>query len=487
MPIESLKTQTKRGLFWNAFDTFSNTGMQFVVGIVMARLLTPEDYGITALPAVFLAIASTFIDGSFGLALIRKPEVTEKDLSTSFFYSLAMGLFMYLCLFVGAPFIAEFYNTPVLTPLTRITALTFLWGPLATPQSIILRRNLNFKTPARISLISNFIAAIVGISTAYMGYGLWSLVASTITSSLMYIIQIWIAVKWLPRTGWSLDSFRYLWGFGNKMIATNILNTLHANIAPVIIGKYYSPSQLGLYNRAQGFSILPVQQLTSILRTVSFPVLSKLQDDKELMAFHYRRMIRTACFVSFPLLMLIAALSKPLILLLLTEKWESCVLLLQILCFSTMWGPMSSLNLNVLQVMGRTDLYFNLEINKKIVGSIFMLVSLPFGLEWFCLSSVFCQLYCVYVNIRSANKVLPLGITAQYKDVLSSFLLSLIMFIITYAFTLYFDNPWFLLIFGSILGLLIYVGLSFIFKTEAIGDVIYLINGKTECYGSKNI
>ena len=476
MPIESLKTQTKRGLFWNAFDTFSNTGMQFVVGIVMARLLTPEDYGITALPAVFLAIASTFIDGSFGLALIRKPEVTEKDLSTSFFYSLAMGLFMYLCLFVGAPFIAVFYNTPVLTPLIRITALTFLWGPLATPQSVILRRNLNFKIPARISLVSNLVASVVGISTALMGFGLWALVASYVTSSLMNIIQTWLAVRWLPKTGWSQESFHYLWGFGNKMIGTDILNTLESNIAPVIIGKYFSPFQLGLYNRAQGFSILPVQQLNTVLKTVSFPVLSKLQGDKDLLAVHYRKMIRTSCFVSFPLMMLLAALAKPLILLLLTDKWESCIFLLQILCFSTMWGPMSSLNLNVLQVMGRTDLYFNLELKKKIVCISFMLFSLPFGLEWFCLCTVFSQLFCVYVNVRSANKVLPLGIVAQYMDVLHSFLLALLMFAITYSLTLLFDSSWMLLLGGGIIGLSLYLGLSFIFKFQEIDEIKSLLN-----------
>ena len=218
MAEESLKSQTKRGLFWKAFDSFSNAGMQFVVGVIMARLLTPEDYGITALPAVFLAVASTFIDGSFGLALIRKPDLTEKDLSTSFFYSLAMGMFLYLCLFLGAPFIAEFYNTPVLIPLVRVTALTFLWSPLATPQIVILRRQLNFKTPARISIISHTVAAVVGISIAYMGYGLWALVASNITSSLMNICQTWLVVKWVPRAVWSKESFRYLWGFGKRMI-----------------------------------------------------------------------------------------------------------------------------------------------------------------------------------------------------------------------------------------------------------------------------
>lgn len=472
MAEESLRTQTKKGLFWKAFDTFSNTGMQFVVGIVMARLLSPTDYGITALPAVFLAVASTFVDGSFGLALIRKPELSEKDLSTSFFYSLAMGVFMYFCLFIGAPIIAQFYNTPVLTSLIRITALTFLWGSLVTPQAVILRRQLNFKTPARISLISNLVAGCVGITIAYMGYGLWALVASNITSSLMNVTQMWIAVKWLPRTGWSKESFRYLWDFGNKMVGTDLLNTLQLNIAPIIIGKFFSPLQLGLYNRAQSFSILPVQQLTNILRTVSFPVLSKLQDDNELMTANYRKMIRTACFISFPLMMIVAALAKPLIILMLTVKWVSCVILLQILCFSTMWSPMSSLNLNILQVKGRTDLYFNLEIKKKIVGIALMLVSLPFGVKWLCVSMVVNSLYCIFVNVRSANKVLPIGVVSQYKDIIPSLILSLSMFAIVYASTFLFDNSWIQLLIGGLLGVTIYLGVSFIMKFDELENVL---------------
>lgn len=476
MNEDYLKSQTKKGLYWKTFENLSGAAVQFVVGIIMARILSPTDYGIIALPAVFFALASTFIDGSFGLALVRKPELTEKDLSTIFIYGILMAAFMYLLLYAGAPFIAEFYNTPVLTSLIRITALTFLWGPLVTPHYIILRRKLNFKTPARISLVSNLLAACFGIATAYLGYGLWALVVSDITSSLTYVVQMSLVVSWKPKTGWSRESFRYLWGFGNKMIGTHLLNTLQENIAPVIIGKYFSPFQLGLYNRAQGFSILPVSQLNNVLRSVSFPVLSKLQDDNVLMAAHYRKMIRTACFVSFPLMMLIAAISRPLIIIVLTEKWASCAILLQILCFASMWGPMSSLNLNILQVVGRTDLYFNLELKKKVISIIMMLVSLPFGLTWFCVSMVFCQFVNVYINIRSANKVLPIGIAEQYKDVMHSLVLSLLAFAIAYSTTLLFDNLWTQLIIGGILGIVFYVGMSFLFKFKEIDHIFYLLN-----------
>ena len=397
---EDLKSKTKRGLYWKAFDTYASFAMQFIVGIVMARILTPEDYGITALPAVFMAIASTIVEGRFALALIRKSEVSQQDLATAFIYSLLMGLTMYVCLFFCAPLIADFYNTPVLTPLIRITALTFIWGPLATPQVVILRRKLDFKTPARISFVKNIVSGGIGIAAAYMGYGLWALVISSIVSSLLDVLLQWLAVKWIPCARFSRESFKYLWGYGNRLMGVDLLNTIQANIAPVIIGKYFSPTDLGLYNRAQSFSILPISQLNTTVSSVTFLVLSKINDDRERQTVYYRKMIRTACFISFPLMMLLSGLAKPIVLLLLTEKWTGCILLLQVLCFATMWGPMSSLNLNILQVSGRTDLYFNLEVKKKIISLVLMLITLPFGLTWFCLSMVVNQFFCIYIRTQ---------------------------------------------------------------------------------------
>lgn len=475
MSNEDLKSKTKRGLYWKAFDTYASFAMQFIVGIVMARLLTPEDYGITALPAVFMAIASTIVDGRFGLALIRKPEVSPQDLSTAFIYSLSIGISVYVCIYFSAPWIADFYNTPILTPLIRVTALTFIWGPLATPQLVILKRKLDFKTPARISFVKNIISGCAGIGAAYMGYGIWSLVIASITSSILDVTLLWIAVKWLPEAGFSRESFKYLWGYGNRLIGVDLMNTVQANIAPVIIGKYFSATELGLYNRAQSFSILPISQLNTTISSVTFPVLSTINDDKEKQTVYYRKMIRTACFISFPILMLLSGLAKPIVIILLTEKWAECISLLQILCFATMWGPMSSLNLNILQVSGRTDLYFNLEINKKIISLFLMLISLPFGLTWFCLSMVVNQFVCIYINVKSANKVLPLNLHEQLRDVLPSFLLSLLTFSVSLCTTFLIDNCWLQLLIGGIAGIIIYLGLAYIFRLEELVNVAYLL------------
>lgn len=475
MSDEDLKLKAKRGLYWKAFDTYASFAMQFIVGIVMARLLTPEDYGITALPAVFIAIASTIVEGRFALALIRKQEVSQQDLATAFIYSILMGLSMYICLYFCAPLIADFYNTPILTPLIRVTALTFIWGPLATPQAVILRRELDFKTPARISFVKNIISGCVGIIAAYMGYGVWSLVIASITSSLIDVTLLWVAVKWLPKAGFSRESFKYLWGFGNRLMGVDLMNTIQANIAPVIIGKYFSPAELGLYNKAQSFSILPISQLNTTISSVTFPVLSKINDDREKQSVYYRKMIRTACFVSFPIMMLLSGLAKPVVLILLTEKWADCILLLQILCFATMWGPMSSLNLNILQVSGRTDLYFNLEIKKKIISLFLMFISLPFGLTWFCVSMVVYQFVCIYINVKSANKVLPISLHEQLKDVLPSFLLSLLTFLVPLWTTFLFENHWLQLLIGGVAGITIYIGLAYMLRFEGLVSAIYLL------------
>lgn len=377
---ENLKGKTKKGLYWRFFDQFSGYGMNFIIGIVMARLLSPSDYGITALPAVFMLVAQQLQDGGLSGALIRKTNMTEQDLSTSFYYSLCLGVFLYAVLFCAAPWIADFYNTPVLVPLMRITALGFLWGPLATPQTVILKRRLDFKTPTKISIINRIIGAVVGIGLALMGYGLWALVISGLVTGILYVIFNWLAVRWLPKTGWSKASFKYLWNYGNKMMASGLLDTLYNNIAPMFIGKYYSPAQLGVYNRAQGYASMPSSNITGVIAGVSFPVLSKLQDDDAVLASNYRRMLKVSAFVIFPLMLMLSALARPLVITMITAKWEGCIILLQIICFSMMWYPIHAINLNLLQVKGRSDLFLRLEIIKKVVGVAILVVTLPMGL-----------------------------------------------------------------------------------------------------------
>ena len=475
---ENLKQKTKKGLYWKMFDQGATQVMQFVVGIVMARLLSPEDYGITALPAVFMAVAGIFIDGSFSAALVRKPEVTEKDLSTAFYYSLGVGVFMYLCLFVAAPWIAVFYNTPVLTLLIRITALGFLWGPLGTPQGVILNRRLDFKTPARISVINKIVSAIIGISAAYVGYGLWALVISGLSSSLLGLIQTWWVVKWVPKEKFSKESFKYLWNYGNKMIGASLIDTLYNNVTPIFVGKYYSPKDLGIYNRALGYVVLPANQITGLLTSVTFPVLSKMQGDKEFLSHNYRRMIRVSAFVSFPIFMLLCALAKPLVVTLITEKWLSCVLLLQIMCFAKMWWPIQAINRNLMQVVGRSDMYLRVEVIKKSINFLLLCCSLPFGIDIFCYCQILQTAFSMFINTYYTKELIDFGFWKQLKDVFPMFVLSIIVLLEVLVIMCFIENGILQIVLGGALGTVSYLLAAYILKFKELDDVKFILSRK---------
>lgn len=474
-----LKQQTKKGLYWSFFNQFANYGMQFCVGIVMARLLSPSDYGITALPAVFMAIAGIFQDSGMTGALIRKEKIEEKDYSTLFIYSIAMGIFMYAILFFSSPLIAEYFNTPVLTSLIRVTALTFLWGPIGTVQYVILKRKLDFKTPTKISIATRVFSAIVGITMAYMGYGLWALVISGVLSSLLSLIIMVFVVKWYPKTGFSKESFNYLWNYGNKLMASALLDTAYNNITPVFVAKHYSPADLGVYNRAQGYAAMPSRNITGVIQNVTFPVLSKMQNDNESLARNYRRMLRVTAFIVFPMMLMLSALARPLVITLITAKWESCIILLQIICFSMMWYPIHAINLNLLQVKGRTDLFLRLEIIKKIIGLAILVITLPQGLITFCIGNILSSMISLIINTYYTGKLINVGYFKQMGDLLPIFALSLALFGTVHLSNYFIVNMYLQILIGGILGGAVYLGGAYLFKFKELEDVKYMLKRKS--------
>lgn len=478
MSDESLKSKTKKGLYWKFAEQFSNYGVQFIIGIFMARMLSPEDFGLTALPAVFLSISAIFIDSGFSGALIRKTDLTERDLSTAFIYSMCVGLCCYLALFVSSPWIAAFYNAPILESIVRVTALSFLYSPLNTVQTVILRRNLNFKTPAKIAVFCRIIAGVVGITLAYTGYGVWALVLSSLVSGIIGVVITWSVVRWKPTTGWSSDSFKYLWGYGNKMMGSIMIGTIYENIAPIIIGKYFSTAQLGIYNRADVYAKLPSSNITNTLSSVTFPVLSQIQNDNERLQTHYRKMVKVSSFIVFPMMMILAGLAHPIIILMVTDKWEPSVVLLQILCFSYMWYPIHAINLNLLQVKGRSDLFFRLEIIKRVLGLVILCISLPFGLKAFCIGGVFSSYIALFVNTYYTGKLINFGFVNQIKDVLPIFILSLIAFTVAFITTNLLDNMIWQILLGFTFSILTYFSCAYLSKRSEIKEVLYLLNKK---------
>lgn len=476
---ESLKQQTKRGLYWRLFEQFSNYGVQFVIGILMARMLSPEDYGITALPAVFTAVAGIFASGCFSTALVRKQELKEEDLSTAFYYSLGVGILCYIALFIAAPWIADFYNAPVLKPLMRITAIGFIYGPLGSIQSVLMKRRLDFKTPAKISVVTRIIGGVLGITLAFMGYGVWALVMSGFVAGIIGLCITVSAVRWFPKTGWSKESFRYLWGYGNKLMGSQLLDTIYCNITPVIIGKFYSPADLGVYNRAQNYANMPSQNVYGMIYGVTFPVLSKMQDDNERLSRNYRRMLKTIAFVVFPMMMGLAALARPIIIVMITAKWEACVLLLQLMCFSMMWWPIHALNLNVLLVKGESGKFFRLEVIKKIWGLSIMALTLPLGIVYFTAAGIVSSLFSLVINTYYTGKIIHVGYFRQMRDFMPTLLLSFTMFAVCFSLTYIIPVMWVQIVVGIPVGVAIYLGGAILFHFEELNDVKYLLRRKS--------
>ena len=475
MAEESLKKQTKKGLYWKFAEQFSNYGVQFIIGIFMARLLSPSDYGITALPAVFMAVAGIFVNGGFGQALVRKPDLKEEDLSTAFIYSMVIGCLCYIILFFLSPLIAEFYNTPILKSLLRITALSFIYSPIATPQGVLLQRRLDFKTPAKVSVVVKILSGIIGIAMAFYGYGVWALVISGMFAGIVGQIITISIVRWYPKTGWSKDSFIYLWGFGNKIMGAWILSTIYENISPLIIGKYYSPKQLGVYNRAEGYANMASKNVTVTLQSVTFPVLSKIQGDQERLGSSYRKMLRVTAFVVFPMMMILSALARPLVITMITEKWESCIVLLQIMCFAMMWYPIHAINLNLLEVQGRSDLFLRLEIIKKIVGLIILCSTLPFGLVFFCYGRVLSSLISLFINTYYTGKLINCGFATQMKDMLHIIILSGVMYSVVVVMNTFIESYIWQIVIGLSIGALIYLGGAKLFDMKEVNDVQFMI------------
>lgn len=478
MQQESLKNKTKKGLAWSMIERFATQGVQFLFGIILARLLSPDDYGVIAMPLVFLAIAQCIIDSGFSTALIRKPELTEDDLSTAFYFNIGIGFFCYAVLFFSSPLIADFYHTPILSSLLKVTALAVLFNPLCAVQQAILTRKIDFKTQAIVSLSGAVVSGIVGLYMAYNGFGVWSLVFQQVGGYVMRTILLWILGKWKPKRKWSWESFHYLWGFGSKMLGSGLLDTIYNNIYPIVIGKYFSAQDLGNYTRAQQFSSLPSSNVTGVLQRVTFPVLSSIQNEDERLAKNYRKILKLSAFLVFPMMLMLSAIANPLVRILLTDKWIGCVILLQIVCFQMMWYPIHAINLNLLTVKGRSDLFFRLEIFKKIMGVCIMFITIPHGIIWMVSGGIVSSMLSLIINTYYTGKLINVGYFKQMGDLLPIFGVSFIMWLIVHATISLSSNLYCQLVLGISLGVIVYLIGAKIFLKAEFNDALSMVPDK---------
>lgn len=475
----SLKQQTKKGLYWSALGNFANQGMRFAFGIILARLLSPDAYGVIGMLSIFMCIVSTFIDCGFSQALISKQNRTQADFSTEFWFNIGVGIAGYFILFLSSPLIADFYNMPILSPILKVIGLGIVINSLCVVQSAQFAIQLDFKTPAKISVFTQMVSGIVGIALAYCGWGVWALVFQQVGSSLFNAILLWILAGWRPTVEFSKDSFNYLWSYGSKVLGASLIQQVYDNLYPLVIGKFFNASQLGLYSRANGFATLPSTNLSSILGSVTFPVLSKLNNDKDKLIAVYVKMIRCTSFLVFPLMIGMAAVAGPLVKLLLDPQWNGCIIMLQILCFALIWQPLSFLQINLLKVIGRTDIILKLEIMKRSVGLITIFVSIPFGVIGMCWGFALFYIYSFTLNTFFTSKTLQISFKRQLKDIIPILLNALIMGLVVYVCTLFLQISVFLLFILCILiGIVYYYITSRLFMKQLMVDTLSMIKKK---------
>ena len=460
---ESVRKQLAHGVLWNFIEKILMEGAQFVIGIILARLLLPSDFGLIGMLAIFIAISNVFIEGGLAKALIQKKDCTDLDYSTAFVANILISFVIYGILFVCAPWIAKFYHEPILTNLTRVLALNFVLGSFNIVQRARLMSKVDFKSLAKIKVISVVIGGVIGVAMAYAGFGVWALVGQTLCGTFVLIVLFPLFSKWKPTIKFSSDSFRQLFGFGSKLMVTGVYSVIFNNISTICIGRAYRSSQLGFYTRASHFSQLIAFTVNDVLGTVTFPVLSHLQDDKDRMMTVYRKSLFFTAMVIFPLMVLCTILARPIILILLTEKWLPCVVLMQWLFLARMFTPLSAINMNILNAVGRSDLFMKLDFSKAPLVILTLVITIPISVEAICIGSFVDSFLCFFINAYLPGRMFGYGAWQQIKDWKYIFLSIIIMTILVMLFMHVVENVWFQLIVGGIIGFSSYVGCCVLF------------------------
>ena len=427
MADQSIKEKTVKGTFWSAADTFLAQGVSFVVGVVLARLLTPEEYGLIGIVTIFMTVMMGVIDSGFRNALIRKKEATDEDYSTLFFFNLVMSILMFAILFWGAPWIAGFFERPELVALVRVMGVLLIIQALSIVQDTILTKRIDFKTKTKASVISAVISGGIGIAMAFAGFGVWSLVAQRLSQQLIYSGLLWILNKWWPKIQFSIDSFRYMWGFGWKLLVSGLLDNIWKELNQVVVGKFYSPTSLGQFTRAQQYANLFSSNINTVVQRVTYPVLAEMQGDKERMKRGFRHIIKITMFVTAVLMISMGAVSEPLIYCLIGPQWHEAATYLPLICICMSFYPLHAINLNMLQVQGRSDVFLILEIVKKIIAIGPICLGIFVSIYWMLIGTVIIGIISFFLNSYYTGKDLGYSSWMQLKDIMPSYFLAFVV------------------------------------------------------------
>ncbi|WP_271782587.1 lipopolysaccharide biosynthesis protein [Aquimarina algiphila] len=470
-----LKRKTTIGLVWSSIDKFSTLMIQFILGIVLARILLPEDYGLIGMIAVFLAISQSLVDSGFFTALVQKKDVNTNDYSTIFFFNIIVGVILYGILFMGAGFIGGFYETPILADIIKVIGINIIIASTTIVHRAFLTTKIDFKTLAIINITSALLGGIVGIYLAVNGYGVWTLVYQSIVRSLSIAILFWILNQWKPSLIFDRQSFNTLFGFGSKLMISGLLKIFFKNIYLVIIGKIYKAEELGYFTRATLFKEIPSTLVTTILQSVTFPVLVKVIDEDSKVKNLLERSVKLTGFILFPIITTLLFFAKPIIVVLITNKWLPTVVLLQILSLEIIFHPLQYINLNFLNAKGRSDLFLKLELIKNMLTVIAILATYKFGLIPLSISYVMVSFLGFFINTYYTKKYINYSALGQLRDLLPYLLVSVTATGIGFYISEIFNNHLTQLILGIGISLGIYYLLSYILKFKELIEIQNLI------------
>ncbi len=471
MTNSSLKSQATKGMLWVAIEKFGLYAGQFAINIVLARLLLPKDFGLIGMLAVFIAIAQTFIDSGMSTGLVQKKDRTDIDFSTVFVFNFAISALCYLMLYFSAPYIAIFYDKIALIKLTRVLTLIIIINSLASVQRTKLLIELDFKTLAKINILSVIVSGSIGILFAYLGFGVWSLVIKNLTGAIFSVGLLWILNNWHPSLKFSRKSFNELFGFGSKLLLSGIFAQIFQNIYNIIIGKYYAAADLGYYSQSKKLTELSSNTVTQIIHKVSFPVLASIRDDQKRMISAFRKLIRMSSFIIFPIMTLLSLLADPLIKTLFNDNWLPVIPILQLLCFTKIFYPMSAINLNMLNANGRSDLFLKVDLSKIPITIIALLITVPLGIRAMIIGFIITSFIAFGINTYMSGKLFGYGLLKQLKDMLPFAISTIIMSIAVYYSILFISNNFIKLIVGTSSGIMVYLFVNYILGSSEIEEI----------------
>lgn len=475
----SKKKSVTEGFAWTFAERFGAQTVSFVVSIVLARLLMPEDYGLIAIVLIFINILNAFVTSGLGASLIQKKDADEIDFSSAFHFNLLFSIFLYILIFISAPFVEDFFMVKDLCPIMRVIGLRIILTGINAVQKAHVSRNMQFKKFFFATLFGTVLSAVVGIGLAYKGVGAWALVAQYLTNAFVDTIVLWMTITWHPKMYFRWDRLKGLISYGWKLLVSSLLSTIYIELNELVIGKAYSPGTLAFYSRGKKFPAIFVTNINSAIETVMFPFLSSVQDNKDKLKEYTRRTLRMGSFYIFPLSICMAAASQNIVLTLLTEKWLDCVIFLQLSCISYALLPVNIINIQVIKAVGRSDIYLIIDVLKKIVGVALLLVSVKFGVIAIALAEVLSNILGMFINVYPNRKLINYETKQLLSDIIPNMLVSFFTGAIVYSVNYLPLNSIIQLLLQIVVALVVYFALAYIFKLRTFNYVLETIKKKS--------